>query len=114
MKDEHLARIEALKLTQMVGGISSPEARVKIASQFEQYILNGLPGEAPKPSPAPDAPADDNVVPVTAAKGRRGGRTKASSEVPASTGEASEESEEGETDPSLLGRPSSRFAGVSV
>lgn len=113
MKDEHLARIEALKLTQMVGGISSQKARIEIASQFEHYILNGLPGEAPKPSPAPDA-SDDNVVPVTAAKGRRGGRTKASSEVPASTGEASDETEEGETDPSLLGRPSSRVAGVSV
>jgi hypothetical protein len=107
MKDEHQVRIEALKLTQMVGGLSSQASRIKIAAEFEQYILNGYGEAAPMPK-ASDA------VPVTESKAAPGKRTKRASEVPASSGEASEIETEGATDPSELGRPSSRVAGVSV
>lgn len=114
MKDEHQVRVEALKLTQMLGGIESIEARIRFAAKIEQYILKGQPGEASPPA-APEAPAQADEVPVTAAKGRRGGRTKAASEAPAPSGEASEEDEEGEADAvALQGRPSTRASGVNV
>ncbi len=108
MKDEHQARIEAMRLTQMLGGIESIEARIKFAHKIEKYILEGFSGEAPPA--APSAPAE---VPVTAAKGRRGRPPAKASEVPAETGEASDQDEEGEIDNSaLLGRPSTRASGA--
>lgn len=108
MKDEHLVRIEALKLTQMVGGLSNQAARIKIASEFEQYILKGYAGEAqPTPKARDEVPgADGEDRPKRRATGRKSGSGKA--------GEASEIETEGETDPAELGRPSSRVQGVSV
>ncbi len=108
MKDEHQARVEALKLTQMVPGITSQESRIEIAAKFERYILHGHSGEAPKAQTAPPA------VPVTEGKAPPKRRGKGASEVPEQSGEASDEEQEGETDPSEFGRPSSRVAGVSV
>lgn len=107
MKDEYQVRIEALELTKMVGGLTSQTARIEIAAKFEHYILNGY-GEA---APTPKASGE---VPVTEPKAAPGKRTKRASEVPAPSGEASEIETEGETDPSELGRPSTRVAGVSV
>lgn len=108
MKDEHLARIEALKLTQMVGGLSNHDARIAIAAKFEQYILNGYSGEArPVAQAAETAPGTEGTdLPKRGARGR--------SKAPVRSGEASDIETEGETDPSELGRPSSRVAGVSV
>lgn len=115
MKDEHHARIEALKLTQMLGGIESIEARIRFAHKLEQYILEGYSGEAPKPTPAPQARDEAEEVPVTTAKGRKGGPRKKASEVPASSGEASDQDEEGEMDSAALeGRPSTRVSGMNV
>lgn len=114
MKDEQQVRVEALKLTQMLGGIESIEARIKFAAKIEQYILNGHSGEA-RPVAAPEAPATADGVPVTAAKARRGRPPSKASQAPAQSGEASEEDEEGEPDSAALeGRPSTRVSGVHV
>jgi hypothetical protein len=108
MKDEHLARIEALKLTQMIGGLSNQDARIEIASKFERYILNGYSGEA---KPAAQAA---EMVPVTEEKEPPKRGAKGRSKAPVQSGEASDLETEGETDPSELGRPSSRVIGVAV
>lgn len=108
MKDEHQVRIEALKLTQMIPGISNAEARVKFAADFERYILNGYSGEA---TPAPQAQAE---APATEGKDPPKRGAKGRSKAPVPSGEASEIEQEGEIDPAELGRPSSRVSGVSV
>jgi len=109
MKDEHQVRIEALKLTQVLGGIESLPQRIKFAHQIEQYILNGHSGEA---AVVRIAPAE---VPGTEGKGPPKGRTKRASTVPADAGEASDIEQEGEADlESLQGRPSARVKGVEV
>lgn len=108
MKDEHQVRIEALKLTQMVGGLSNHDARIKIAAMFEQYILKGHAGEAP---PAPQA---QDEVPGTEGRDPPKRGAKGRSKAPDKSGEASDTEQEGETDPAEDGRPSSRVSGVTV
>jgi hypothetical protein len=106
MKDEHQARIEALNLALKSGVVQS--ARIPLAHEYEQYILNGYSGEAKPPAPqAPvEAPGTEGKDPPVrpALKGKRGS---------GKPGEASEQQAKGTDDPEL-GRPSTRVTGMSI
>jgi hypothetical protein len=102
MKDEYQVRIEALNLAMKAGVAHS--ARVQFAHEFEQYILNGYPGEAKAKTPE---------APVTEPKAAPGKRTKRASEAPEESGEASATEQQGETQ-APVGRPSTRATGFSV
>lgn len=99
--DERAVRLECLRLT-IQSGIAMTE-RTKIASQYEAYVISGYSGEAKAKPEAPAAGGED----------RPKRRTKRASEAPASSGEASDESE-GDSDDLYIGRPSDRVAGVSL